>query len=118
MGALPHPAGGFILHLHSILAGQAYLQPQGRCANAHVQCENDNKNDGNVRCLFFQSHPMGFTQRDITDSEVWISNRSKKKRAAFFFSLSIFFFTIKTTLIAGLEISHMHVDLGTRGREG
>lgn len=41
-----------------------------------------------------------------------------KRKGQLFFFFKYFFFTIKTTLIAGLEISHMHMDLGTRGREG
>lgn len=52
-----------------------------------------------------------------SDSGIWISNWPKK--AAFLFFLFKYYFFIKTPLIiAGLELSLMHVDLGTLGPEG
>lgn len=77
------------------------------------------KRTAGIGCLFFQSQPTGFTKRHSTDSEIWTSNWLKKKsQLSSLAPRKYYFFNIKITLMAGLEISHRHVDLGTGGREG
>lgn len=86
-----------------------------------VQFETDNKKDCNCPVPFFPWHSMGFAQHDINDSGIWMSNWPKKLSFFFFFFFLPFKFHIfhqkATVIIAALETSHIHVDLGACGRE-
>lgn len=82
--------------------------PREMCQSA-VLLENNSKNGRDRRCLFYRSHPMRFIHtHNVTSLTLEAGFQIGPKRKGsfpFLSSLSIIFFTSKTTANAGLDIS-------------